>query len=93
MNGARNYKERPVNSFLHCDQAPIHKGVWSYQGVMTLTDAGDKDGGFVVCPTTNHYQQQFFKEKKMETCKKNWCLFSDEEKQKEELSNYVKVNS
>ena len=40
MNGVRDYQPRPINSFLHCDQAPVHRGVWSYQGVLTLTNSG-----------------------------------------------------
>ena len=40
MNGNRNYQKVPINSFLHCDQSPTKGKVWSYQGVLTLTDAG-----------------------------------------------------
>ena len=40
MNGARKYEPRKHNAGLHCDQPPQKKGLWSYQGVMTLTDSG-----------------------------------------------------
>lgn len=39
MNGYRNYKNRELNSFLHVDQSPMKNYLWSYQGVMTLTDS------------------------------------------------------
>lgn len=60
MNGNRDYQARPINSFLHCDQAPIHKGVWSYQGVLTLTNSGPDEGGFVCVPKTNHIHEKYF---------------------------------
>ena len=41
MNGERNYQKRPINSFLHCDQSPLKKPIWSYQGIQALTDQGD----------------------------------------------------
>ena len=40
MNGARNYEKRPINSFLHSDQSPMRKDIWSYQGIQTLTNSG-----------------------------------------------------
>ena len=40
MNGARKYEKRPNNAFLHCDQSPLKNYLWSYQGIMTLTDSG-----------------------------------------------------
>ena len=41
MNGNRDYQKRAINSFLHCDQAPIHRDLWSYQGIQTLTNNGE----------------------------------------------------
>ena len=40
MNGVRKYEERPDNAFLHSDQSPSKNCLWSYQGIMTLTDSG-----------------------------------------------------
>ena len=40
MNGARKFDKRPDNAFLHTDQSPMKNRVWSYQGIMTLTDSG-----------------------------------------------------
>jgi len=93
MNGARNYQARPINSFLHCDQAPINKGIWSYQGVLTLTNSGKDEGGFVVCPRTNLIHQKYFADKGMANVKKNWYKFEDEEKEHEPLTNCFKVDS
>jgi hypothetical protein len=74
MNGTRNYQKSPINSFLHCDQSPLRKKIWSYQGVMTLTDSGEKEGGFVVVPKSNHYHRRYFEEKQMAGLKKDWYL-------------------
>lgn len=38
MNGIRNYKIVENNSFLHSDQSPTKNFLWSYQGIMALTD-------------------------------------------------------
>ncbi len=38
MNGVRNYKKVENNSFLHSDQSPTKNFVWSYQGIMCLTE-------------------------------------------------------
>lgn len=40
MNGVRRYEQRPQNAFLHTDQSPKRDYLWSYQGIMTLTDSG-----------------------------------------------------
>lgn len=40
MNGIRNYNKSPIDSFLHCDQSPTKNDIWSYQGVLNLTDSG-----------------------------------------------------
>ena len=80
MNGARDYQNRPINAFLHCDQAPIHRDIWSYQGIQTLTDSGDEEGGFVCSPKTNHIHQKWFAEHGRANDKQNWYKFSDEEK-------------
>lgn len=39
MNGLLHYEEREENEGLHVDQPPIKNKLWSYQGIMTLTDA------------------------------------------------------
>jgi ectoine hydroxylase-related dioxygenase (phytanoyl-CoA dioxygenase family) len=93
MNGARNYQKRAINSFLHCDQAPVHLDVWSYQGVQTLTDSGEDEGGFVCVPKSNLYHQQYFKEKGMEKVKQNWYLIPEEDKEKEPMTNVFKVDT
>lgn len=93
MNGARHYKPVSINSFLHVDQSPTKNKLWSYQGVMTLTDAGPEEGGFVCVPGSNHFHHPYFVEKKMENFKKNWFLIPEEDKEKEELQNCIKVNS
>ena len=60
MNGNRNYQKVPINSFLHCDQSPTKDKIWSYQGVLTLTDSGEGEGGFVVVPKSNKYHHKYF---------------------------------
>jgi hypothetical protein len=80
MNGMRNYQKAPLNSFLHCDQSPTKDKIWSYQGVATLTDSGNDEGGFVVIPKSNHYHRQFFIDKGLGDYKKNWYLLSEEDK-------------
>ena len=58
-----------------------------------MTDSGENQGGFVVCPRTNHYHQEYFGKKGMEKVKKNWFLIPEEDKEKEPLTNVFKVNS
>ena len=93
MNGERNYQNRPINSFLHCDQAPIHRDVWSFQGVQTLSNSGEDEGGFVCCPKTNLIHQKWFREHGMENSKTNWYKFTEDEKKEEALAHCIKVNS
>jgi expansin (peptidoglycan-binding protein) len=57
MNGLLDFKPRPDNSTLHTDQSPKKNFLWSYQGIMTLTDAGNKGGGFVCVPKSHLYHQ------------------------------------
>ena len=95
MNGVRDYQKRPINSFLHCDQSPTKDKdkVWSYQGVMTLTDQGEGEGGFVVAPKSNHYHYQYFAQKGLLNHKDNWYKVPEEDKDKEQLKNCIKVNT
>lgn len=81
MNGLRNYKKVPINSFLHVDQSPTKNKIWSYQGVQTLTDSGEEEGGFVCVPGSNLYHHQYFVDKKMQNYKKNWFLIPEEDKE------------
>lgn len=74
MNGRRNYRDSPINSFLHCDQSPTRDQVWSYQGVLTLTDSGENQGGFVVVPRSHLQHRQYFADKGMLDFKKDWYL-------------------
>jgi len=76
MNGERNYQKRPINSFLHTDQSPLKKPVWSYQGIQALTDQGDQEGGFVCIPGSHLKHAQFFKDKGLGDFKPNWYKFS-----------------
>ncbi len=57
MNGIRNYKKVEPNSFLHTDQSPTKNFVWSYQGIMSLTNSDEDGGGFVVVPKTHLYHR------------------------------------
>ena len=77
MNGRRNYKKVENNSFLHTDQSPTKDFLWSYQGIMTLTDAGTNGGGFVAVPKTHLYHQQYFAEKNKLKHKDNWYMFPE----------------
>lgn len=60
MNGARKIEKKPNNAFLHCDQSPTKNYLWSYQGVMTLTNSGENQGGFVCVPKSHLYHHQYF---------------------------------
>ena len=74
MNGRRNYQQVPIDSFLHSDQSPTKDFVWSYQGVLTLTDSGPDQGGFVVIPGSNRKHRDYFQSKGLGDNKKNWFL-------------------
>ncbi len=54
-NGLLNFPFEPDNAGLHVDQPPIKKKLWSYQGIMALTDAGTDGGGFVCVPKSHIY--------------------------------------
>jgi hypothetical protein len=59
---------------LHCDQSPTKNKVWSYQGVLTLTDSMEGEGGFVVIPKSNNRHREYFEKKGMLDYKNNWYL-------------------
>jgi hypothetical protein len=58
MNGLIQKPEQPLTDFIHADQSPSYNGLWSYQGICTLTTNGKGEGGFVVIPDTHlmHYK-------------------------------------
>ena len=60
MHGARNFEVKPHNATLHVDQAPQKKGLWSYQGIMSLKDTGGDEGGFVCVPKSHLYYKKYF---------------------------------
>ena len=80
MNGRRNYKKREDNAFLHVDQSPMRDFVWSYQGVVTLTDADKDGGGFVCAPKSHLFHRSYFEKKKMLSHKDNWFLIPEQDK-------------
>lgn len=82
MNGFRNYKKCEQNSFLHSDQSPTKNFVWSYQGIMCLTEAEEEGGGFVVVPKSHLYHHTYFKNKKLLNLKDNWYVFPEQDKVK-----------
>lgn len=59
---------------MHCDQAPSRNHLWSYQGLIGLTDSGPDGGGFVVVPESNLYHREFFAKKKLLDRKEDWYL-------------------
>ena len=77
MNGRRNYKKMENNSFLHTDQSPTKDYLWSYQGVMTLTDSDANGGGFVCVPKTHKIHKEYFHKKGKGGHKENWYLFTE----------------
>lgn len=93
MNGIRNYQKSPINSFLHCDQSPTRNLIWSYQGVQTLTNSGENQGGFVVLPRSHLYHRQYFEEKAMLDFKKDWFLVPEEDKERAPFTDCLKVNT
>ena len=81
------------NSFLHTDQSPTKDYLWSYQGIMTLTDADANGGGFVCVPRTHKIHRKYFEDKGKVDHKDNWYLFSEQEKMEEPLCNDIKINT
>lgn len=90
-NGLLNYEHKLQSDGLHVDQAPIINRLWSHQGIMALTDAGTSGGGFVCVPKSHKYFQQFFKERNMSQRVMNYS-FPQEERKREPLCNYKKLN-
>ena len=74
MNGKRNYQARANDAFLHTDQSPTKNHLWSYQGVQTLTDSGENQGGFVCVPDSHTYHHEYFSSKKLLDYTDNWYL-------------------
>lgn len=93
MNGMRNYKKVENNSFLHSDQSPTKNFVWSYQGIMALTDDDSDGGGFVVVPKSHLYHRKYFQQKGLLNRKDNWYVFPEEDKIMEPICNDVKINN
>lgn len=94
MNGLRNYQKSPINSFLHCDQSPMRNDkIWSYQGIMCLTDSGEDEGGFVVVPKSNNFHRQYFTDKGKMDHKKDWYLVPEADKEEDYFKAIMKVNS
>lgn len=82
MHGAQKFEKNPHNAFLHTDQSPLKNYLWSYQGIMTLTDAGEDQGGFVCVPKTHLYHHKFFQDKGLMKHKRDWYKFAHEDKLK-----------
>lgn len=82
MNGARKYEKRANNAFLHCDQSPLKNYLSSYQGIMTLTDSKEDQGGFVCVPQSHNFHHKYFQEKGISQHKKDWYKVPEEEKVK-----------
>ena len=80
MNGKRNYQTRANDAFLHTDQSPTKNYLWSYQGVQTLTDSGENQGGFVCVPDSHTYHHEYFSSKKLLDYKDNWYLLPEDDK-------------
>ena len=93
MNGNRNYKKVENNSFLHSDQSPTKNFIWSYQGIMSLTDSEENGGGYVCVPKSHLYHHQYFKSKGLLNQKENWYIVPEEDKVKAPLSGDVKINT
>lgn len=72
MNGARKYEKRQNNAFLHTDQSPLKNYVWSYQGIMTLTDSGENQGGFVCVPQSHKFHHKYFEDRGLLQHKSDW---------------------
>jgi ectoine hydroxylase-related dioxygenase (phytanoyl-CoA dioxygenase family) len=96
MSGEKSYKKKFDNSFLHTDQSPNKNALWSYQGLINLIDCGSSAGGFVCVPKSNLLHRKYFEDRyKLDDpkFKGNWYLFTDEEKEKEQILNdTIKVN-
>lgn len=90
---------------VHTDQAPLAyiKGVKKrdlrcYQGFMSLTHCGPKDGGLVVYEKSHLGHQSFFEEQGKENLTYNWYIYSSTNKKKtcppagaEYLAKYKRV--
>jgi ectoine hydroxylase-related dioxygenase (phytanoyl-CoA dioxygenase family) len=59
------------------DQAANKDKLWSYQGILCLTDSGYNQGGFVVVPGSHKYHRKYFVEKGMANFKENWYLIPE----------------
>lgn len=93
MNGIRKFEKRANNAFLHSDQSPGKNYVWSYQGILTLTDSGENQGGFVCVPQSHLYHQKFFQERGLMERKQDWYKVEEEDKVKEPLCHDRKINT
>mmetsp|Transcript_33789 Transcript_33789/g.30617 ORF Transcript_33789/g.30617 Transcript_33789/m.30617 type:complete len:249 (+) Transcript_33789:65-811(+) len=91
MHGNRKYQERDMLSFVHTDQAPCKNYYWCVQGLVSLFDNGEEDGGLVVIPKTHLKHHDFFKKLKLSHLESDWYKFSDEEKKDAIFKGGIKV--
>ena len=91
MDGRRKYRTQHPLSFVHCDQSPKRDYLWSVQGVLNLCNNGETNGGLILIPETHKTHQEIFKSFGRESIDKDWYKFTDEEKQSEIFSKYIKV--
>ena len=78
MDGMRGYRAQPDTSFIHVDQSPQRKYLYSIQGMLNLVDSGPNDGGFVAVPYSHLYTEWW--EINDVKCRDDWYLFTQEQK-------------
>lgn len=93
MNGVRNYKPRPADSFMHCDQSGTKDYLWSYQGLISLTDCDRDGGGFVVVPRSHLYHHEFMAKKKLLEKKDDWYLMEEKDKLEAPFKHHIKLDT
>lgn len=67
--------------------------LWSYQGIMTLTDSGENQGGYVCVPRSHLFHQKYFQERGLLKHKRDWYKVPEEEKLKVPLCEDRKINT
>lgn len=91
MNGNRKYRKQDPLSFVHSDQSPKKDYLWSVQGLVSLCDNRETDGGLVLIPGSHKLHQEFFKKIGKNNESADWYKFSDEEKKDPIFKDFVKV--
>ena len=91
MNGKRGYQPKHPVQTAHTDQSPLRDYLWSVQGLVSLCDSDEDDGGLVVIPNSHKFHKAFLNQINKGDVQDDWYKFSEKDKEDPLFKTYVKV--